>query len=235
MRAAAVFSLLAVLARPAAAVTAPAGASATPLAGSATLAGESAFGTGWMVNAGYFFKDTMFYSGGRGGLHISVGKMVALPYGLGLWTGAGTMRSRGTYESTLADGARYRTAFDLTVAYADLGIATPFTPFPIGVVVYRQAGTLDDTGLTGPQAGRALAARDRGWGIGLDVHLLFEWFLRERRGRSRGPALVIGYEGFMDLSARTVAATDAAGGRVEHRLWKPLKGESLRGGLEWEF
>ena len=210
-------------------------ASATPVAESATLAGESAFGTGWMVNAGYFFKDTLFYSGGRGGPHVNAGKLVPLPHGLALWAGAGLMTAKGSYTSTLSDGNRWETAFDLSIAYADLGIATPWTPFPVALVVYSQSATVKDELRSGAAPGRTLRTIDKGVGVGLDVHLLFEWFLSAKRGRHRGPALVLGYEGFIDLSGHALATTDAAGGRVEHKAWKPLKGESLRGGIEWEF
>lgn len=211
-------------------------------------------GTGIMVNAGYFFKDTMFYSRARGGPHVNAGRIWALPHGFGVWTGVGAYRVSGTQE-TLA-GDRFETTYESGVVYADIGIVTPYFPIPISAVFYRHSTDVRNLGLTGVRTGSVLTGSSSGLGVGLNIQIMFEWFFwgdngsagddaragedtrAKRRGRTRGRGLglVVGYIGFMDARGRDLVTRNAAGDTVTlRRWWKPLKGESLRLGLEYEF
>lgn len=192
-------------------------------------------GTGAMVTAGYFFQDTMFYSRGRGGWHVTAGRVWPIPWGLGIWSGAGAYRSAGTMETYGDDASRYETRFAADVAYVDVGIVTRYLPIPVCLALYSHSTEIRNRGLAGPAAGRFFRGGDSGLGWGLNVHILIEYFVSGRRKPPRGLGVVVGYVGFMDWSARDIPTRDAAGGTVTLREWKPLKGESLRLGLEYEF
>jgi len=215
--------------------------SATTSSGSASEAGAvgkrdfPGAGTGWMVNAGYFFKDTMFYSNGRGGGHVNVGRLIPLPKRFGLWVGVGGFQARGTQETTGGDGNRYRTTFDSEILYTDLGLVTPLTPFPVCLVVYWHSTGFRNEGITGPLTGTTLTGDHSAIRVGFNVHLLFEYFLSGARKPPRGLGLVVGWVGFLEPSGQDLVTRDGAGNAVTLRKWKPLRGESLRVGLEYEF
>ena len=203
--------------------------------GSATAyARPSAFGSGLVVTAGWFFKDTMFYSKGRGGLTIGAGKAFPVARWLAVWAGAGALRAKGTMR-TVVSGEDFETFFDGDAVWGELGVVTPWLPFPIAAAVYRQRTDLDDLGLTGATAGRRLAGSADGFGAGLSVHLLFEFFLSKREQPPRGLGIAFEYVGLMDFSARTIRTMDPAGFTADHKRWKPFRGEALRLGLEYEF
>ena len=211
--------------------------------GSATVAEDPAgrederlrAGSGWTINAGYFFKDSLFYGNGRGGLHVNAGRVIPLPHRFGLWAGAGAFRARGTVDTSSDDGSRFRTTFDSGVFYADLGVLTPWTPFPFCVAVYRHSTSIRNRGVGGPLSGAVLDGSAGSWGVGLDVHLLYEHFFSKSGKPPRGLGLVLGYVGFIAPPGRDVVTRDDAGNVVIVRKWKPLAGESLRAGLEYEF
>jgi len=194
-------------------------------------------GNGWMVNIGYFFKDTMFNSRGRGGLHINAGRVLPLPLlgRFGLWVGAGAFHASGTLTTVATDQQRYRTTFDADTLYADVGVITPWVPFPVCVVVYWHSTALRNVGLTGPLAGATLTGDHSGLGLGFDVHLLFEHFWGKARKPPRGLGLVVGYVGLLEPAGRNLVTRDQAGNSATVKKWKPLRGESLRVGLEYEF
>ena len=195
-----------------------------------------AYGTGLMVNAGYFFKDTMFYSHGRGGLHVDVGRAFPLAGKFGLWIGAGAGRASGTLRSIGPDSSRYDTQFDAEFVHADIGILTPITPFPVGVMLYRHKTSLNDQALDGPLANREFMGASSGLGWGITIHVLFEWFPWKGGAVSRrGPGLVLGYMGLVDMSKTDITVKDGMGGELLHKGWKPVAGESLRAGIEWEY
>lgn len=194
----------------------------------------SSFGTGIVVTTGWFFKDTMFYSKGRGGLTAGAGKAFPVLRWLAVWTGVGAFKSRGTMRTT-ASGAEFETTFDGDAMWAEAGVVTPWLPFPVALTVYRHRTELDETGRGGMAAGRRYAGSSDGMGVGAAVHLLFEFFLTGRERPPRGLAVAIEYVGLMDFSGRTIETTDPAGFVADHRNWKPFKGEALRIGLEYEF
>ena len=214
-----------------------AGQSAAFTAGSATQSEDSlAYGTGIMVNAGYFFKDTMFYSKGRGGLHVDGGKAFPLGGKFGLWVGAGAMQAKGTMRAYDHDSFRYDTRFEAKIVHADIGILTPWTPFPLGIMIYQHRTDLDDSALDGPLAGGRFSGSSSGIGWGFTVHLLFEWFPWGADSVSRrGPGLVFGYMGLIDMKKINIPVRDGLGRELVHQGWSPAAGESLRAGIEWEF
>ena len=194
------------------------------------------YGTGLQLNAGYYFKDTMFYSKGRGGLHIDGGKAFPLAGKFGVWLGAGTIQATGTLRSIDQASSRYDTHFDAQIIHADIGVLTPWTPFPVGIMIYRHRTSMDDLALDGPLAGRKYSGTASGIGWGFTVHLLFEWFPWNTSSPSRrGPGIVFGYMGLVDMKKVSIPVRDGLGGELEHTGWKPAGGESLRGGIEWEF
>lgn len=202
---------------------------------SATVhARPSSFGTGVVVTTGWFFKDTMFYSKGRGGLTVGAGKAFPVLRWLAVWTGAGMLRARGTLKTT-AGGDEFETTFDGDAVWGELGFVTPWLPFPVALTVYRQRTELDETGRTGAMAGRRLTGSADGWGAGASVHLLFEFFLTKKPDPPRGLGIAVEYVGLMDFSGRTIRTGDATGFTADHKGWKPFKGEALRIGLEYEF
>jgi hypothetical protein len=215
---------------------APAALSATTpeAAGGTEWKDSGIYGTGWAVTAGYFFKDTMFYSGGRGGPSVSVGKAFRVLRWLGVRVGGGVLRAKGTLDTTGA-GSGFRTTFDETAVYADLGIVTPWLPFPVSLAFYRHATDLTDRAASGALSGRTFTGAATGTGLGLDVRIEFEFFDSKRRAPHRGLGVVLGYAGFMDLSPKTLRTRDAAGVTLEHAKWKPFAGEGLHAGLEYEF
>jgi len=216
------------------AMSAPAGA----FTGSSATETEDSlgYGTGLMVNAGYFFKDTMFYSKGRGGLHVDLGKAFPLAGKFGMWIGAGAVRASGTMRSVDQDSFRYDTHFDSQIVHADIGVLTPWTPFPVGVMIYRHRTDMSDLALDGPMEGSKFSGRSTGLGWGFTVHLLFEWFPWHSSPVSRrGPGLVLGYMGLVDMRKTDIIVEDDSGRKLTHRGWKPVAGESLRAGIEWEF
>ncbi|MEK7476612.1 MAG: hypothetical protein AAB152_13400 [Candidatus Coatesbacteria bacterium] len=192
------------------------------------------YGTGWTVTAGYFFKDTMFYSQGRGGPAVSVGKAFRVLRWLGIRAGGGVLRAKGTMNTSGA-GSGFRTTFDSTVMYADLGIVTPWLPFPVSLAFYRHATDLTDAAGSGALYGRTFRGSATGTGLGADVRIEFEFFSSKRRAPHRGPGIVLGYSGFMDFSPKKLGTRDAAGVVLEHPKWKPFAGEGLHAGLEYEF
>jgi hypothetical protein len=213
----------------------PAGA-VTSDALTATETGEarrSPYGAGVIVTGGYFFKDTLFYSGGRGGPHLAGGRALALTRWLGLWIGAGALAASGT-QNVQADGGEVRSRFEERLAYVEAGVITPWFPLPVALALYGHETTFAETGLGGAAAGRALSGVERGVGVGVVVHLVVEHFFSDRRDGPRGVGLVAGYTGLMELSPVQVRTRDAAGFEAG-RTWKPFKGESLRLGLEYEF
>lgn len=205
--------------------------------GSATPSEDSlGYGTGLMVNAGYFFKDTMFYSRGRGGVHIDIGKAFPLQGKFGIWLGAGGIRASGTMRSTGQDSSRYDTHFEAQIVHADIGVLTPLTPFPVGIMLYRHRTGMEDRALDGPLAGREFSGVSTGLGWGFTVHLLFEWFPWDSGPEGRhGPGFVFGYMGLIDMEKTGIPVEDDSGARLVHAGWKPAAGESLRAGIEWEF
>ena len=211
----------------------PPGAPGSGPVGASGYGDSGILGTGWTVTAGYFFKDTMFYSGARGGPVVAAGRTIPVFSWLGVWAGAGAFLARGTYGAEAA-GSRFRTAFDETAFHFELGLVTPWLPFPVSLALYRHSTSLDDSAVSGALAGSAFSGRSAGWGAGANVRIMFEYFLSGRHGRHRGLALVGGYAGFMDLSPVNVRTRGPAG-ELEHRDWKPFKGESLQVGLEYEF
>lgn len=201
----------------------------------ATRYGEPDFGTGVVVQAGYFFKDTMFYSGGRGGLVVGAGKSFLLPKRFGVWLGAGILRADGTMRTTTADDHSADTTFRTEAVLGELGLLTPFTPFPIGLMFYRHDTRLSDRVLSGPNSGKTLSGSLAGYGWGVMVHLMLEIF-RGKEGRGpHGLGIVISYGGLADLTKVDITTGEAGGGREVHRKWRPVAGESLRAGLEYEF
>lgn len=233
-------ALLPLLAGSRAAAVTPAVLSATPALESgapesATVnVRPSSFGTGIVVTTGWFFQDTMFYSGGRGGITAGAGKAFPVLRWLAVWAGAGAFRSHGTMH-TQANGADFETTFDGDAVWAELGVVTPWLPFPVALTAYRHRTGLDETGRSGAAAGRRYTGTADGWGAGAAVHLLFEFFLGKSDRPPRGLGVAVEYVGLMDFSARTVATADPAGLTADHRNWKPFKGEALRIGLEYEF
>lgn len=214
---------------------APAALSSTsPESGGGTgYAGSGVFGTGWMVTGGYFFKDTMFYSAGRGGPIVTAGRAFQVVRWLGIWAGGGVLAARGTMDAT-GGGSGFRTTFDGQAGWVELGVLTPWLPFPVSLAVYRHTTDLSDRGVSGPAAGGVFTGRMRGTGLGASVRVLFEFFFSKSRSH-RGLGIVGGYAGFMDLSPRTARTRDANGNGIDHVNWKPFKGESLQLGLEYEF
>ena len=204
---------------------------------SATAETDSlAFGTGVMVNAGYFFKDTMFSGRGRGGFHADCGKAFPLGGKFGFWAGAGALRASGTFKAKDSDGNEYDTHFNLSAVHADLGLLTPWTPFPVGIMVYKHWTDVSDTARSGPYTGDRFSGSESGFGWGIAVHILFEWFPWESRSRAgRGPGLVLGYMGLIDMSKIGLETANSGSVVLVHKGWKPVAGESLRAGLEWEF
>ncbi len=198
------------------------------------MARPPSFGTGVIVTTGWFFKDTMFYSKGRGGLTVGAGKAFPVTRWLAVWAGAGALRSHGTLR-TVVDGLDLDTTFDGDAVWLEAGVVIPWLPFPVALTAYRHRTDLEDAGRNGALAGRRLAGSAEGWGAGGVVHLLFEYFIANRRSGPRGLGFAIEYVGFMDLSGRTIRTADAAGYTADHRNWKPVKGEALRVGLEYEF
>ncbi len=202
----------------------------------ATGSGTGMTGEGWMVNGGWFFKDRLFNNAGRGGVHVDAGRAWTLAPWLGLWTGAGALEAHGSRQRFLAaDGSRYDTTWNVRAQYVDAGVVIPWMPFPVALAAYRHASDVSDAAATGPLAGRTLAGSRDGIGLAIDIHIVFEWFVHADRKPPRGLGFTAGYIGFIDVTGHDLAATDAAGGRVTHPNWKPLQGESLRAGIEYEF
>jgi len=188
-----------------------------------------------MINGGYFFKDTMFNNGGRGGPHVDAGRAFAVNKGFALWAGAGALQAEATQRCVWPAGSEYRTTWKVQGVYADAGVVIPWMPFPIALAVYRQSSDLTDRGVSGPLTGQTLTGSRDGYGVAVDIHILFEWFIHGERTTHRGLGFVLGYIGFIDLMGKDLNTTDAAGDRVTHLNWKAMKGESLRGGIEYEF
>jgi len=209
-------------------------ATTTEGAGGTVYAGSGVYGTGWIVTGGYFFKDTMFYSRGRGGPLVSVGRAFKVFRWIGVWTGGGVLGARGTMD-TAGAGSIFRTTFDETVVYTELGIITPWLPFPVSLSLYRHSTDLTDAGVAGAAAGRSFTGRKAGIGLGVDVRVQFEFFFTKRRAGHRGLGLVAGYCGFMDMTGRALTTTDTNGATLTHPKWKPFAGEGLQLGLEYEF
>ena len=194
------------------------------------------YGTGLQLNAGYFFKDTLFYSKGRGGLHVDGGKAFPVAGKFGVWAGAGVLRASGTLRSTDQEASRYDTHFDASIVHADLGVLTPWTPFPLGIMVYRQRTDIEELALDAPLAGRKFTGSSSGFGWGFTVHLLFEWFPWDTGAPvRRGPGIVFGYMGLVDMKKVNIPVKDGSGSGLVHQGWKPAAGEGLRAGIEWEF
>jgi len=203
---------------------------------SSTVSGDAGMiGEGWMVNGGYFFKDKMFGNGARGGIHIDGGRAFALSHWVALWAGAGALEASAAQRFVSAAGPEYRSTWTVRSVYADVGVVIPWMPFPIALAIYRASSEVSDAAQNGPYAGRTLAADRDAFGMAIDIHILFEWFLHAERTGHRGLGFVLGYVGFIDLSGKDLAVTDALGGTVTHVNWRPMKGESLRGGIEYEF
>lgn len=204
----------------------------------ATTTGDEVNGLisqGWMVNGGYFFKDTMFNNGGRGGPHVDAGRAFAVNKWVALWAGIGALQAEATQRFVSPAGSEYRATWKVQGVYADAGVVIPWMPFPIALAVYRQSSDLSDVGVSGPLTGRTLSGSRDGYGVAVDIHIMFEWFLHGDRPSHRGLGFVLGYIGFIDLTGHDLATADAAGGQVVHPNWKAMRGESLRGGLEYEF
>lgn len=217
------------------ALTPAALSSTTPEAEGATgYAGSGAFGTGWMVTGGYFFKDTMFYSAGRGGPVVTAGRAFQVVRWLGIWVGGGVLAAHGTMDTT-GGGSWFRTTFDEEAAWVDVGVVIPWLPIPVSLAVYRHSTDLTDRGVSGPGSGSVFTGRAKGTGLGATVRVLFEYFFSKRRAPHRGLGIAGGYAGFMDLSPRAARTRDEMGNGLDHVNWKPFKGEGLQLGLEYEF
>lgn len=201
-------------------------------AGQGSVAGA---GTGVVVTGGYFFKDTMFENSGSGGGIVGAGRLFPLPHGMGLWVGAGAFEAEGTIELEAADGRRHRAEFEQEVVFAELGLTTPWTPFPVGLVAYRHDTEMRSEVLGGPMPGRRFSGAAGDAGVGIAIHLLVEYFLSGRSERPRGLGVVFGYVGYLEPVGRRVGLEDGAGDRAVFPKWKPLRGESLRLGFEYEF
>jgi len=196
---------------------------------------EPDFGTGIVVEAGYFFKDTMFYSRGRGGWCLDAAKTFLLPYHFGLWVGAGVLTAEGTMRMTSSAGFDADTTFRTQAFSGEVGILTPWTPFPVAVMVYRHDTRISDRCIGGPYDRKTLSGSKSGFGWGIIVRILLELFGGGERKGPHGLGVVIGYAGLADLSKVDITTEGDGGAKAIHRKWKPVAGESIRAGLEYEF
>lgn len=190
--------------------------------------------TGWMIHAGYFFHDTMFYSSGRGGPHAAVARVFPLFKRVGLWVEAGAMFPSGVMDTRAADSETYRTRFETRVGYLAVGPSQAYWPVPVGLALYFHRTELEDTGKTGPLAGTSLSGRESGLGLGLVVNILALLGSPERKEGLRVRA-TLGYVGFMDSTRPDIATSSVSGQTVIHRKWRAFRGEGLRAGAELDF
>lgn len=190
--------------------------------------------TGWMIHAGYFFHDTMFYSSGRGGPHAAVARVFPLFKRIGLWTEAGCMFYSGAMDTTAADSETYRTRFKTGAGYLAAGPSFAYWPVPFGLALYFHRTELDDLGKTGPLAGTELSGDKSGLGLGLVVNILAFLGSPERKEGLRVRATV-GYAGFIDSTRPDIVTSSGSGQTATHRKWLAFRGESLRIGAELDF
>ena len=193
-------------------------------------------GEGWMLTAGWFFKDTMFYSNARGGVHVAMGRVLRVSRNAGVWIGSGGFSSSGSFRSADSSFDEYDTSFRGWLVHTDVGLVTPWFPFPVSLVFYSHSTRIEDRALSGPFSGCLFKGSDSGAGLGMSVQIVLEFFLNSSPRPPRGPALVVAYMGFWDLTAKDIETVKEGGGAyLVHKDWKPIRGESLRAGVEYEF
>ncbi len=190
--------------------------------------------SGWMVNAGYFFKDTMFYGSGRGGLHAAIGRIFGVTRVVGLWSETGWTSAGGTCGTVGLQGEEYRTRFSSQCLYVTLGVSVLRYSVPVGVGVYWHDTSFVSTRVTGPLAGVEASGNEHGIGTGIMVNVYIPLGGAQGRDRRR-PRLILGYGGFIDWTPVDLQtdADSASLGTVIERKWRPLRGEALRVGLEF--
>lgn len=190
--------------------------------------------TGWLIHAGYFFHDTMFYSSARGGPHAAIARVFPLIKQAGIWTEAGCMFSSGVMDTVAADSETYRTRFETGAVYVAAGPSLAYWPVPFGLALYFHRTELEDLSKTGPLAGTRLAGSESGVGLGLVVNILVA-LGSPSPGKGLHVRATLGYAGFIDSTRPDVVTASEAGLTATHHKWKAFRGECLRGGVELDF